>query len=66
MKVAHIAGAKAGDARLKGTHMTALKRFLVCLVTIVTIACLTTGCNTIEGAGRDIEAGGEAIQDVAD
>lgn len=23
-------------------------------------------CNTLEGAGRDIEAGGEKIQDVAD
>jgi entericidin B len=24
-----------------------------------------TGCNTIEGAGRDIERGGEKIQDTA-
>ncbi|XAM01704.1 entericidin A/B family lipoprotein [Phycisphaeraceae bacterium D3-23] len=24
------------------------------------------GCNTLKGAGEDIEAGGEAIQDAAD
>ncbi|MFI4861395.1 MAG: entericidin A/B family lipoprotein [Phycisphaerales bacterium JB063] len=24
------------------------------------------GCNTLRGAGEDIEAGGEAIQDAAD
>lgn len=24
------------------------------------------GCNTMEGAGKDIERGGEAIQDAAD
>jgi len=25
----------------------------------------TIGCHTVKGAGKDIEAGGEAIQDVA-
>ena len=25
-----------------------------------------TGCNTIEGAGQDIQRGGEAIEDAAD
>src|SRR5690606_23431316 len=28
-------------------------------------AALLAGCNTIEGAGRDIERGGEAVQDTA-
>lgn len=37
----------------------------------VAIACLTftfqmTGCNTVEGAGEDVEAAGEGIQDAAD
>ena len=32
---------------------------------IVTAAALLAGCNTIEGAGRDIERGGEAVQDTA-
>lgn len=29
-------------------------------------AGLLAGCNTIEGAGEDIEAGGEAIQNKAE
>ncbi len=34
---------------------------------IVTLALTALGgCNTTEGAGRDIEAAGEAIQDAAD
>ena len=28
-------------------------------------AVLVTGCNTIEGAGRDLERGGEKVQDTA-
>ena len=32
---------------------------------IVTAAALLAGCNTIEGGGRDIERGGEAVQDTA-
>lgn len=27
---------------------------------------LAAACNTLEGAGKDIEAGGQAIQDAAD
>lgn len=34
---------------------------VVALISFVLVAC-----NTVEGAGRDIEAGGEAIQDAAD
>lgn len=26
----------------------------------------TVGCNTVEGVGEDIEAGGDAIEDAAD
>jgi len=37
-------------------------RFIIAL--LLTITCLTLGaCNTVEGAGRDIESAGESIQD---
>lgn len=28
-------------------------------------AMLLAGCNTVEGVGRDVQAGGEAVEDVA-
>ena len=45
-----------------------IKRILKTLLAGLVIAgCLGTvaGCNTIEGAGRDIEQGGKAIKDEA-
>ncbi len=36
------------------------------LVVAGLLLTFTVGCNTLEGAGKDIEAGGEAIQDAAD
>jgi entericidin B len=38
-----------------------LKRLLA-LVTAVLVATALGACNTIEGIGKDIEKGGEAIQ----
>lgn len=37
------------------------------LITMIAAALLATlvGCNTIEGAGRDLERGGEKVQDTA-
>ena len=35
-----------------------MKKWLACL----TFVALLTGCNTIQGIGKDIEKGGEAIQ----
>lgn len=36
-------------------------------MTLLTIGTLfLAGCNTMEGVGKDIEAGGESIQDAAD
>ena len=35
------------------------------LVTLFTVSLLS-GCNTMRGAGEDIEAGGEAVQRSAD
>lgn len=40
-----------------------MKSFLTTLVFAAT--ALLAGCNTIEGAGKDIERGGEAVQDTA-
>ncbi len=37
------------------------------LMALLAAACmaLLAGCNTIEGAGKDIETGGDKIQDTA-
>ena len=53
-------------------HIRALKSFsertlaLVAALAFGSSALLLTACNTTEGAGKDIEATGEAIQDAAD
>lgn len=37
------------------------------ILALAAAACLSlTGCNTVEGAGKDIEKAGEGIQDAAD
>jgi entericidin B len=41
-----------------------LQRVLATLVTLGFISAIV-GCNTIAGAGKDIERGGEAIHDTA-
>ncbi len=46
--------------------MHKFKRFLMCMLTAVTLSCFLAGCNTMEGAGEDIQEGGEAIEDAAD
>jgi entericidin B len=38
------------------------------IATLASILCLAfavTGCNTVKGAGKDIERGGEKVQDAA-
>jgi predicted small secreted protein len=40
-----------------------MKKFIT-LIVLVSIAGLI-GCNTIEGAGKDIQSGGEAVSDTA-
>lgn len=39
-----------------------MKRTLMLGVLIITTLLVISGCNTIRGAGEDIEQGGEAIQ----
>jgi len=46
--------------------MNKIKRLICLAVVILTIVISVTGCNTIEGAGKDIEKTGENIQDAAD
>ena len=36
------------------------------LVTAVLLTLLTAACNTMSGAGKDIERGGEKVQDAAE
>jgi predicted small secreted protein len=35
---------------------------LIALVLAASFAVLATGCNTMQGAGKDVERGGEKIQ----
>jgi predicted small secreted protein len=35
------------------------------VVTVLMLAALNAGCNTIAGAGKDMERGGEKIQEQA-
>ncbi len=36
------------------------------LLLFIGACCVTTGCNTMRGAGEDIEDAGEGVQDAAD
>jgi len=36
------------------------------LAVLLAVASLAAGCNTMHGAGQDIERGGEKIQNAAD
>lgn len=44
--------------------MTTIKSFLVLCLMAVTFSL--GGCNTISGAGEDVQATGDAIEDAAD
>lgn len=46
--------------------MKSQTRNLLLLVLIGGFAVLATGCNTLQGAGKDVERAGEEIQDVAE
>ncbi|MCS2610968.1 entericidin A/B family lipoprotein [Halomonas dongshanensis] len=40
------------------------KLFALSLVLLMSAGALA-GCNTVDGAGKDVERGGEAVQDAA-
>ena len=46
--------------------MRYLQRHAAVLVLFGLIAFIIVGCNTMEGAGEDVESAGESIQDAAD
>ena len=41
-------------------------RTLMALLALTAMIALASGCNTLEGAGKDVEDAGEAVQDAAD
>ena len=43
-----------------------MKRYLSVLLLALMAATVLGGCNTMEGAGKDIEKAGEEVQDAAD
>lgn len=45
-------------------HM--LKQFTMALVVMVIAGIIASGCNTFKGAGRDIQKGGQAVENAAD
>ncbi len=65
----------AEPARLKGTppvfHIgngnedAMMKRMISLILVSLFSLSLLSGCNTMRGAGEDIEAGGEAVQDAS-
>lgn len=46
--------------------MTKFRTFIVYILLATVFSVCLTGCHTVEGMGKDIEKGGEAIQDAAD
>lgn len=43
-----------------------IKKFIAPLMVVLTLLVFAQGCNTMRGAGQDIEEAGEAVQDAAD
>ena len=46
--------------------MSTLKRVLAGLVVAAVLGVGAFGCNTVKGAGKDIQKGGQAIEKAAD
>ena len=42
-----------------------MKKIILTLAALCSVAAFTTGCNTIAGAGKDIERTGEKIENSA-
>lgn len=43
-----------------------MKKFLATSLILLMAAGTLAGCNTISGAGKDVQEGGQAVQDAAD
>jgi len=46
--------------------MKTVKRVVVALVVSALVGIAAFGCNTFKGAGRDIQKGGEAVENAAE
>ena len=44
---------------------TRLSKTVVASISAIVVLLALTGCNTFEGAGKDLEAAGESIQEAA-
>ncbi|MEJ2703214.1 MAG: hypothetical protein P8Z79_12300 [Sedimentisphaerales bacterium] len=42
--------------------MRTVKWFLISVLTVLTACCFIVGCNTIHGAGKNIEKTGQVIE----
>lgn len=42
-----------------------MKKIILTLAALCSVVVFTAGCNTMQGAGKDIERAGEKIQDNA-
>ncbi len=42
-----------------------MKKVILTLAALCSVAVFTTGCNTVAGAGKDIERAGEKIENSA-
>lgn len=58
-----LPGRFAGLAYFEGND--SMKRIMAISLLMTTLVLLISGCNTIRGAGEDIEQGGQAIQSSA-
>ena len=53
------------DLMEKKMKYVSIAQKLVVALSLVTLLSLTAACNTMEGLGRDVEKGGENLQDAA-
>lgn len=56
----------AGTATQISITQEKTMRIKLWLPIVLALSAFAAGCNTMEGAGKDIERGGEKIQDAAD
>lgn len=51
--------------QFSGKDVILMRRFFTALLVLV-VLMFTSGCETMSGFGRDVERGGQSIQDKAD
>jgi predicted small secreted protein len=58
-------GARRNKAPSGGFAPRSKEAFMIRVSTLFLLLAVLAGCETVEGFGRDVESGGEAIQDSA-